>query len=179
MIFAVYFNVKAEVNKYVSGEINTAKNTINNFSNIVVNTKSTVFLYLSDDNAIYGSVNLENYKVLNDTLFISDTTIIKIDFSNIQSITSNYGSNIIIDSIYTNNLNISATNNSEIKIKKGTIKNLSVSSDSSNIYLGRCKLNNLNGALTNNSFISFYSRLKSINIDTDTSSYFNANGWRR
>jgi len=178
MIFAIYFNVKAEINKYRTGEQNITKNTINNFSNIVVNTKSTVYLYISDNNTVYGDVNLNNYKVLNDTLFISDTTLIKIDFKNIKSITSNYGSNITIDSINTNSLKIINTNNSEININKGVIKRINIMCDSSQIYLKRCKLNDIKGELMHNSTVSFNSKINSINIKSDTSSNFSANRWR-
>lgn len=178
MIFTIFFNVKAEVKKYTSGEISTEKQQLKNFSSIIVNTKSSVHLYNSEKYAVLGDVNLSNYKITNDTLYITDTTNIQINFKSIKSITSTYGSNIIIDSIYTNQLNIYATNNSEININKGEIKNLKLISDCSSIYLRKCQLQNIGGKIKNNSFLSFYSKINSINIDSDTSSYFNASGWK-
>ncbi len=179
MVFAIFVNVKAEVNKYVTGEIKIKKNKLANFSNIVVNTKSTVNLYLANENTIYGEIDLNNYKVLNDTLYITDTNYVKLDFINIKSITSNSGSNIIIDSINTKKMNIYSSNNSTIDIKKGVINSITISSDSSSIYLSKCNLKKIEGELRNNSFMRFNSRINSINVEIDTSSYFNSYGWRR
>lgn len=179
LISALYFNVKAEVNKYVTGELNLPKHKIEAFSNIVVNAKSTVNMYMSENNAILGDAELSNFKIQNDTLYISDTSFVKINFKSIKSITSNYGSNITIDSINTSKLNIYVTNNSEINIRKGEVKNLKLISDSSSTYMSNCILSNINGKLNNNSFFRFNSRIESVNIKSDTSSYFNSHGWRR
>jgi hypothetical protein len=154
------------------------KNTIENFSNVVIKTNSAVNMYLSDKNSIYGNVNLNKYIIQNDTLYISDTTLIKIDFNNINSITSTYGSKLVIDSINTNNITINCSNNSNVRINKGLIKNISIFSDNSKIHLSNCKIYNIKAKIANKSFISFNSRIKSITIDSDTTSYFNANGWR-
>jgi len=179
MLFAVYFNVRAEINKYVSGEISIKQNKLESFNNIVLNTKKSVSLFISDKNIVYGDIDMNNYKIINDTLYVSDSENIRIDFKNLNSIISVDKADIFIDSLYNNRFEIGMRNNSGISVRKGTIKNLIVNCDSSRIYINNnCYLSNIEGELKNNSFLKFNSRINSIKIKSDTSSFFNTYGWR-
>ena len=180
LMFAIYFNVKAEMNKYVTKEYDVEKQEIADFNNIVLKTNATLTLVLSDKNEVYGNnINLSDYKLENNTLYIYDTSDVRIGFTNVKNLSSEFDNRIYIDSISTDSFSINCRNATDIKILKGEIKNLKVNLDSGKVFLRNIvSVENIMGNIKNNSSISFTAKIESIKLNSDTSSTINTYRWR-
>ena len=169
MVFATFFNVKAEMKDFKVVEQTTSE--IGGFSNVVVLSESTVMLTQSDNNELISKSGLESINIKNDTLYIDTDARITINYKSINSITSKNTASLYLTGQNSDNFKVILENSSRLFMNEAEIENLSIYSDNSSpsIY-GR--IYKITGNLKNKSKLRINGSVKAIDIKCDEFSNF-------
>lgn len=172
MIFAVFFNVKAEVNKL--NEVSNSKEVqnISSFKHVVILSNNYLALNYSDKNEYIGAKQASELLISNDTLYINEENRVSISFTNLESFTSQNGGEYLIQNIKAPFLNINIDKESDVKFLDGEVSNIIVNSINSTLVLN-IEIDNIDANLKDNSNLNIRSSLKNTNIKCDNNSKFN------
>ena len=169
MIFATFFNVKAEMKDFKVVEQTTTE--IGNFSNVVVLSEGSVMLTQADNNELISKAGLESINIKNDTLYIDTDARITINYKLINSVTSTNNARIYLTGQSSDNFKIVLENSSSLNLNNVEIKNLSIFSDNSSPSVSG-RVYKITGNLKNKSELRINGSVKVLNIKCDEFSNF-------